>query len=208
MPAPQIRRVALDKLTPNDVNPRSIKDQKFQKLVANIQNNAWMLEYRPVVVDDNGVILGGNMRYRAAQHLGWTDIPTINAKDLTEEQRKAFVILDNQDFGEWDFDVLGNTYEPQQLIELGFEPAELGIKVAAPEFIAQPENEETDIGNEEDFAASHVKMVQLFCTQENYPEFINQIMRLQEIYHTDNVTDTVLKAVADAYNSVDKSDAA
>lgn len=197
----KIIRKALDKLTPNDKNPRSIKDAKFQKLVANLTAYPKLLEIRPIVVDDNGVILGGNMRYKAAVHLGWKDIPTINASDLSEEEQKAFIVLDNQDFGEWDFNVLNTEFNPEDLVRLGFEPAELGISLEEPKFIAG-NNDEVNIGNEEDFETSHVKMVQLFFNTKNHPEFMQMIEALQEKYSTDNMTDTVLESVKHAYTNL------
>lgn len=197
MPFKIVKR-KLSTLKPNDKNPRSIKDAKFQKLVANLQTYPRLLEIRPIVVDAEGKILGGNMRFRAAQHLGWKEISTINAEDLTPEEMQAFIILDNQDFGEWDFNVLANEFNPDQLVQLGFEPSELGISLDEPKFIAG-DNSEVEIGNEEEFDTSHVKMVQLFLNTSNHPEFMAQIEELQKHFQTDNLTDTVLKAVEYAH---------
>lgn len=204
----KIERKPLNELHPNDTNPRSIKDPKFQKLVSNIQAFPEMLDLRPVVWEGDGRILGGNMRYRAVKHLGWADIPAINASELTEEQKQAFIILDNQDFGEWDFEILISNFDPETLVKLGFEPTELGISLDAPRFIGadgQSPTDATDIGNEEDYDASHVKMVQLFMNTETHPVFIAQIENLQKHFSTDNITDTVLKAVEYANDNCFKS---
>lgn len=117
----KIVRKPLAELHTNDSNPRSIKDFKFQKLIANIQAFPTMLEIRPIVIDKDGTVLGGNMRLRAVQYLGWPDVPTIDASTLTDDEKKAFIVLDNQDFGEWDYEALVVQYEPQKLSDLGFE---------------------------------------------------------------------------------------
>ena len=201
----KIVRKPLAKLKQNERNPRSIKDAKFQKLVANLTAFPQMLELRPLVIDSEGRILGGNMRFQAAKHLGWKDIPTIDASELTEEQQQAFIILDNQDFGEWDFNMLANDFDADQLVQFGFEPAELGLSLDEPKFIGGGDQEVVDIGDEEEFETSHVKMVQLFLNTKNHPEFMQQIEELQAIFETDNLTDTVLKAVNYAFiNSTKK----
>lgn len=199
----QIRNRKLTNLHTNERNPRSIKDHKFQKLLSNLQAFPKMLQIRPIVVDETGKILGGNMRYQAAKHLGWTEVPTINAEELTEDERKAFIILDNQDFGEWNFEVLSSDFDADQLIQYGFEAAELGISLDDPKFVANgaETDEGLEVGDEADFETSHVKMVQLFLNTKNYPEFIQMVESLQEKYQTDNITDTVFKAIKYAYNN-------
>ena len=92
----------------NDDNPRTLKDVRFQQLIKSIQDFPQMLELRPCVVDENHVVLGGNMRLRAMQHLGFTEVNVTVAKGLTEAQKKEFVIKDNGSFGEWDYDALAN----------------------------------------------------------------------------------------------------
>lgn len=97
-------KVSEIKTNPN--NPRLIKDDKFKKLVKSIQDFPKMMELRPIIVDDDGVILGGNMRYKAIKELKIKEIPDTwvkNASDFTEEQKKEFMIKDNVGFGEWDF---------------------------------------------------------------------------------------------------------
>lgn len=85
-------------IKPNPNNPRICKDDKFKKLVQSIKDFPQMLELRPIVIDENNIVLGGNMRLRACNELGLKDVPTIYAKDLTEEQKKEFIIKDNVGF--------------------------------------------------------------------------------------------------------------
>lgn len=107
----------------NQSNPRFIKDDKFKKLVQSIRDFPKMLELRPIVVDRDGIILGGNMRYRAIQELGlemkdeWVKV----ADKLTDEERRRFIVEDNVGFGDWDWDLLANEYEKEELEEWGMD---------------------------------------------------------------------------------------
>jgi hypothetical protein len=80
-----------------------------------------MLELRPIVIDENNIVLGGNMRLKACQELGLKDVPTIYAKDLTEDQKKEFIIKDNVGFGEWNWDDLANDWDEELLVEWGLD---------------------------------------------------------------------------------------
>jgi ParB-like chromosome segregation protein Spo0J len=108
-------------IKPNPNNPRVIKDDKFKKLVQSIKDFPQMLELRPIVIDENNIVLGGNMRLKACQELGLKDVPTIYAKDLTEEQKKEFIIKDNVGFGEWNWDDLANDWDQELLVEWGLD---------------------------------------------------------------------------------------
>jgi DNA modification methylase len=104
-------QVAIGDIKPNPDNPRHITDAKFKKLVASIRDFPQMLELRPIVVDSDGMILGGNMRLRACKEAGLKEVPVIYADQLTEEQKREFIIKDNVGFGEWDWDVLANEWD-------------------------------------------------------------------------------------------------
>lgn len=114
----------LSELKPNPNNPRVIKDERFKKLVNSIKEFPKMMRLRPIVVDDDNMILGGNMRLRALQELNYTEIPdewVARASDLTEEERKRFIIVDNVGFGENDLDMLANEWELEDLDNWGVE---------------------------------------------------------------------------------------
>jgi DNA modification methylase len=105
------------KLNPN--NPRLIKDDKFKKLVQSIKDFPEMLDIRPIVVNSDMVILGGNMRFKACKEAGLKEVPVIIADSLTEEQQREFLIKDNTSGGEWDFEMLANEWDVEQLEEWG-----------------------------------------------------------------------------------------
>jgi ParB-like chromosome segregation protein Spo0J len=116
-----MHRAAIGTILPNPSNPRIIKDDKFKKLVKSIQEFPQMLELRPIVVDGNMVVLGGNMRLKACIAAGLKEVPIIVADQLTDAQKAEFIIKDNVGFGEWDWDLLANEWEPDALIDWGLD---------------------------------------------------------------------------------------
>ncbi len=111
-------------------NPRFIKDAKFKKLVKSIKEFPKMMELRPLIIDSDRVVIGGNMRLRAMAHLKMHEIPdnwVKSAKDLTLEEIKKFVITDNAPFGEWDHEILGTDYEIDFLNDCGLDDFALGL---------------------------------------------------------------------------------
>lgn len=111
----------ISKLRPNPNNPRVIKDDKFNKLVKSIQDFPEMLEIRPIVVNSEMIVLGGNMRLKAAKEAGLKEVPIIKAENLTIEQQNEFIIKDNVSGGEWDFDILANEWDVEQLEDWGLD---------------------------------------------------------------------------------------
>ena len=114
----------LSKIKSNPNNPRIIKDDKFKKLCESIKALPKMMELRPIVVDDNFVVQGGNMRLKALNELGYKDIPdewVKQAKDFNEDELKEFIIKDNVGFGEWDWSDLANNWDADKLEEWGLD---------------------------------------------------------------------------------------
>jgi len=105
----------------NEDNPRIIKDDKFKKLAKSIKEFPQMLELRPIVVDEDNIVLGGNMRLKACIAAGIKDVPVTIAKNFTEEQKKEFIIKDNISGGEWDWDMLANEWDIGLLDEWGLD---------------------------------------------------------------------------------------
>lgn len=140
----------LSEIKTNSKNPRLIKDEKFKKLVKSIQDFPQMMELRPIIVDESNVVLGGNMRLKAIQELKMKDIPdnwVKKASELTEDQKREFIVKDNVGFGEWDWDVLANEWDSEELEEWGLDLPEFDEKKKEVEEddYSEPENIETDI---------------------------------------------------------------
>lgn len=117
----KIEDVKISSIKLNDKNPRLIKDDKFKKLVKSIQDFPEMLKIRPIVVNNDMVVLGGNMRLRACKEAGLKVVPIIKADTLTPEQQNEFIVKDNVGFGEWDWDILANEWDSEELEAWGLD---------------------------------------------------------------------------------------
>ena len=116
-----MERVDIKQVRSNPDNPRFIKGNKFDKLVKSIKEFPQMLDLRPIVVNQDMIVLGGNMRLKACEEAGLKEVPIIFADNLTPEQEKEFIIKDNSSFGEWDWDLLANEWETDQLADWGLD---------------------------------------------------------------------------------------
>jgi DNA modification methylase len=114
-------KVSIKEIKPNPNNPRLVKDDKFKKLVQSIKDFPQMLDIRPIVVNKDMIVLGGNMRLKACKEAGLKEIPIIKAEDLTEEQQREFIIKDNVGYGEWDWELIANEWDTQKLNEWGLD---------------------------------------------------------------------------------------
>lgn len=133
-----IHEVKISEVKKNPNNPRTIKDEKFAKLVQSIREFPEMLRLRPIVVNDDMIVLGGNMRLKACKEAGLKVVPIIKASDLTEDQQRQFIIKDNVGFGEWDWEMIANEWDAEQLDEWGLE---------VPNFMEMPGEDELKENN-------------------------------------------------------------
>ena len=114
-------KLKINEIQSNVSNPRIIKDQKFKQLVKSIKDFPEMLELRPIVIDENNIILGGNMRHKACIEAGLKEVPVKVAKGLTVEQKQEFIVKDNVSFGEWDWAMLGNEWDSTHIKDWGLD---------------------------------------------------------------------------------------
>jgi len=115
------QQVKISKVKGNPSNPRIIKNDKFKKLVKSIQEFPEMLKLRPIVVDEDMIVLGGNMRLKASKEAGLKEVWIEVAEGLTKEQKKEFIVKDNVSFGEWDWAMLGNEWNTIKINEWGLD---------------------------------------------------------------------------------------
>jgi ParB-like chromosome segregation protein Spo0J len=151
-----MQKVKINSIKTNPKNPRLIKDDKFKKLVKSIQEFPQMLELRPIVVDENNIILGGNMRYKACIEAGLKEVYILKAEDLTEEQKDEFIVKDNVGFGEWDWDILANEWDTDKLTDWGLD---------LPIF-KDDENELKDLSSTID----NLYRIEIICKDEEHQE--------------------------------------
>lgn len=131
-----MQTISIKQLIKNPTNPRSIRKDKLEKLKASIASFQKMMEIRPIVVDENWVVLGGNQRLAAITALGLEEIPETWVKqvlDLDQDEKQEFIIKDNSSFGEWDWDMLANEWDEKLLSDWGLDIPELeSVEEAEP----------------------------------------------------------------------------
>jgi hypothetical protein len=171
-------KVNINKIKNNPKNPRVIKNAKFQKLVQSIKEFPQMLDIRPIVVNKDNIIIGGNMRFRAAVDAGLTEVSIIKV-NLTPEQEDEFIVKDNSNFGEWDWDVLANQFDLEELDEWG-----LDIPVYLTDDDEEPQyDKDLTADYLEKFIENSITYLRLHYTKEEYDkvkEKLDKIMATEE----------------------------
>ncbi len=186
----ETRNVA--ELQSNPLNPRMIKSSRFSKLVKSIKDFPEMLETRPIVVDENNMVLGGNMRLKACKQIGMKEVPVVVAKGWSNDQKSQFIIKDNNSFGDWDVDVLANQFEKEFLLQMGMEEKQLGF------FMEEFEEEfyKVDDTNAElpivpKFSEGYTA-VMIFCDNEMDQNWLRNVLKLKKArdYKTERIKET------------------
>ena len=180
--------VNIEEIKYNEKNPRVIKDYKFQKLVKSIKDFPEMLEKRPIVVDENMVVLGGNMRLRACHEAGYTTVHIIKAEGWTEKQKEQFIIKDNSSFGEWDWDILANEWEIKELSEWGLDLPKIYFD----------EDKEPDIDKDifdhelDTYINAKIKQITLYFNSDEYEKTIKDLIEIREKEELEDNTQLIL----------------
>ena len=194
------QQVKINKVKGNPSNPRVIKNDKFLKLVKSIQEFPEMLKLRPIVVDEEMVVLGGNMRLKASKAAGLTDVWVEIAKGLSEEKKKEFIVKDNVGFGEWEWDMLANEWDSVELAEWGLDVWEntddvkeeeemLSKNIKAPSY--EPKNEkpsEAELFNENK-TKELIQKIGLANITEDEKDFLIKAAYRHTIYNYQNIAD-------------------
>ena len=174
---------------PNTDNPRIIKDNKFKKLVASIKEFPEMLKLRPIVVNKDMIILGGNMRYKACIEAGLREVWVLKAADLTKEQENEFIVKDNVGFGEWDWDILANIWDTKKLKDWGLD-------------VWQPEEEVSNITDyslntaEEKlnrFLDAKIKNITIPFENEEFDDVVDRLEKLLLKYNCEDYRTLIYK---------------
>jgi hypothetical protein len=160
--------IDISKIKPNPSNPRIIKDDRFEKLVKSIKDFPKMMELRPIIVDSNNMILGGNMRLKALNYLSYKKIPKSwikQASDLTDKEKEQFIIKDNVGFGDWDWDMLANEWNSEELEAWG-----LDVPAFSPEIDYDILNDDDVSSQLEDMQNGVKKAIQIEFEAKHYDE--------------------------------------
>lgn len=139
------QQVKISKVKGNPDNPRIIKNDKFKKLVKSIQEFPEMLKLRPIVVDEDMMVLGGNMRLKASKDAGLKEVWIEVAEGLTEEQKKEFIVKDNVGFGEWEWDMLANEWDSVELAEWGLDVWQNEDDIETTDEFSLPDGEKSNL---------------------------------------------------------------
>ena len=134
-----MQNLPIGKIKANPNNPRTIKDDKFFKLVQSLKDLPEMAKVRPVVVNQDMVVLGGNMRLKAMKEAGWKEVP-VEIVDWDEDKQRQFIIKDNVGFGEWDWEMLANQWDAEQLDDWGLTLPIFDTEPSAEELIGDDKN--------------------------------------------------------------------
>lgn len=163
------QQVKTSKVKGNPNNPRIIKNDKFKKLVKSIQEFPEMLKLRPIVVDEDMMVLGGNMRLKASKDAGLKEVWVEVAEGLTEEQKKEFIVKDNVGFGEWDWDMLGNVWDNAKL-------GEWGMDVWQPELdeVWNEKENENNTDYLEKYLNKETGVLKISFLQDEYKEIVDE----------------------------------
>ena len=194
------QKIKLYKIKGNPKNPRIIKDDKFKKLVKSIKEFPEMLEKRPIVVDENLMVLGGNMRLRASKDAGLKDVWIDIAEGWTQEQKDEFIVKDNVNFGDWEWDMLANEWDSVELAEWGLDVWEneddvkeeeemLSKNIKAPAY--DPKNEtpsEAEVFNA-DKTKELIQKIGLANITEAEKDFLIKAAYRHTVYNYQNIAD-------------------
>lgn len=157
----------LSEIKLNEHNPRDISQENYEKLKKSIQDFPEMLETRPLIIDENNTVIGGNMRLRALQDLGYEDVP-VQQVNWDEERKKEFIIKDNVAFGEWDWETLANEWDDLPLNDWGLE---------VPDIYFTETNEEKEKQEEK----SDKQMYVIYIECSSLEDMEDKVKRIEEI---------------------------
>ena len=163
--AVKIETIKISEIVPNENNPRIIKEDKFERLVESIKTFPEMLHVRPLVIDENNVVLGGNMRLKACIEAGLKDLPVIRCTNWSEERKTEFIIKDNVGFGEWDWNILANEWDVHPLVDWGLDVWQPDTDIDLDDFFSDPEPTEN----------AETYKIQLQYDQKKYDRIRNKL---------------------------------
>jgi hypothetical protein len=188
----KVEVISISKIKSNPNNPRIIKDDKFRKLVNSINEFPEMLKLRPIVVNEDNVVLGGNMRLKACLEAGLTEVYIIQANELTPEQQDEFIIKDNIGYGEWDWDNLANAWDAQQLQDWG-----LDVWVSSNDSLLEDDTEDI-----EETASSAPKITdegyslfEIVMLHENKLELLDLLNQIKREFLFEKLEDSIMEII-------------
>ena len=209
------RMYKISTIKPNPDNPRVIKDEKYKKLVKSIKDFPKMLYIRPLVIDKQKVVLGGNMRLKALKDLGYKEVPAILASDLNEDEEKEFIVKDNIGYGDWDWLKLGEQYSLEQLEDWGQDIPEwpddkkkgenpYSTKILAPTYEPQGEKPELSELVDQHKANSLIEEIEQAKIPEDLRNFLKLAAGRHNIFNYENIANYYAYSDAEVQDLMEK----
>ena len=205
-PTYKIVKTPIEKVFRNPSNPRTISEEKFKKLLRSVQDAPWMLKLRPIVVNKDGIILGGNQRYRACKEAGFDHVWVIWADDINDDQQRRFIIRDNVDFGRWDQEIVKRIYTQEELDRYGTEISllehtapEADPNIKQPPLMGEDDAVKPDIPPEElerskkDFNEKTIKQIVFHFPTETYEKVIRDMDDISKELDCDDNSEVLLR---------------
>ncbi len=186
----KIEQVSISTLRENENNPRNINKHKFEKLKNSIKDFPEMLALRPIVVDKDNVILGGNMRYKASKELGLKKVYIIQAENLSDAQAKEFIIKDNVGFGDWDWDILANSWDTSLLTDWGMD-----VWKNSDDFSFDLEDEEDEKDEKRKISDDNYSSFEIIMYHENKIKLLSVLSKIKKDKQLDKLEDAIMTLI-------------
>jgi arsenate reductase-like glutaredoxin family protein len=181
--------VNVETIIPNPNNPRTISVSQMEKLEKSIEQFPKMLELRPIVIDENNMVLGGNMRLQALVNLGYKEVPVVKVSELTEAQKKEFVIKDNVGYGDWNWEQLHLDWELEVLDDWGLSPFN-----SEDTLTNHNQYEGLDAASKLDkFMNAEIKRLFLVFDSETFTRVVNWFEEKQTEFNVEDNSQVILK---------------
>jgi len=182
-----MKSTLIAKLKPNPNNPRVIKDRRFEKLVKSLKDFPEMAKVRPIVVNKDMVVLGGNMRLRAMTEAGWKEAP-VEVVDWSQEKQNEFVIKDNVNFGEWEWDDLANTWDATELTSWGLE-----VWTGEDDMFNVTEDEEQGSGSSPKASDDGYSVFEMVMLHENKLKLVEALNQIKKNFLFEKLEDSLME---------------
>jgi hypothetical protein len=185
--------VKISSIKPNENNPRIIKDDKFKSLVQSVTDFPEMLEIRPIVVNEDGIIIGGNMRYRACLEAGITEVPVIKLVGMSQEKQNEFLIKDNVAGGEWDWDALANNWDSEDLKDWGLQVWQTNLEDMNFDSTAKATKEEKEKDNSPRTTDDNYSTFELIMLHENKLDLLDTLNKVKNEFLFEKQEDALME---------------
>lgn len=187
----EVKVVKINDIKSNPNNPRIIKDNKFKKLVESIKNFPEMIKVRPIVVNTDMIVLGGNMRLKAMKEAGLKEAP-IQIVDWDEQKQKEFIIKDNVGFGEWDWDELANNWDEAELNDWALD---VWINKENDDLLEFGEKTEDEVSNAPKITDEGYSLFEIVMLHENKVHLFDVLNKVKKEFLFDKTEDALMEII-------------